>query len=128
MQTDEDAKMLALSAIAHRSRLATFRMLVAVGSRGMPAGEISARLGMVRSSLSFHLKDMSQANLVSGRREGTFIYYSAAPDTVHGVVDFLTEHCLACPTSVSPSGEEAARSPVRTSGSAEGAVNEGVCR
>ncbi|WP_336298158.1 metalloregulator ArsR/SmtB family transcription factor [Paraburkholderia bryophila] len=101
-------------------------MLVAVGSRGMPAGEISARLGMVRSSLSFHLKDMSQANLVSARREGTFIYYSAVLDTVHGVVDFLTENCLACPTGVSPSGEKAARSPVRTSDSAEGAVTKAV--
>ncbi|RAS25817.1 ArsR/SmtB family transcription factor [Paraburkholderia bryophila] len=128
MQTDEDAKMLALSVIAHRSRLAIFRMLVAVGSRGMPAGEISARLGMVRSSLSFHLKDMLQANLVSARREGTFIFYSAVLDTVHGVIDFLTEHCLACPTGVFPPGEKAAISRVRMSGSAEGAVTNEVSR
>ena len=98
---DKDAKLLALSAIAHRSRLAIFRMLVGVGPRGLPAGEISERLGMVRSSLSFHLKDMSRANLVSGRREGTFIYYSAALDTAHEVIEFLTENCLSSPTSIS---------------------------
>lgn len=126
METDEDARMLALSAIAHRSRLAIFRMLVAAGSRGLPAGEISARLGIVRSSLSFHLKDMSRANLVSGRREGTFIYYSAALDTVHGVIDFLTEHCLTCPTTVPPAGKEQARSTMLATGSPAGAVAKAV--
>ncbi|MGF6722193.1 ArsR family transcriptional regulator [Paraburkholderia sp. GAS41] len=92
---DEDTTLLALSAIAHRSRLAIFRLLVAVGPRGLPAKEISAQLGIVPSSLSFHLKDMSRANLVSRSREGTFIYYSAALDAIHGAIDFLTENCLA---------------------------------
>ena len=92
---DEDTTLLALSAIAHRSRLAIFRLLVAVGPRGLPAGEISARLGIVPSSLSFHLKDMSRANLLSRSWEGTFIYYSAGLDAIHGVIDFLTEDCLA---------------------------------
>jgi ArsR family transcriptional regulator, arsenate/arsenite/antimonite-responsive transcriptional repressor len=91
---DEDSKMLALSAIAHQSRLAIFRMLVAAGPRGLPAGEISTQLGIVPSSLSFHLKDMLRAKLVSSRREGTFIFYSAALDAIHGVIDLLTEHCL----------------------------------
>jgi ArsR family transcriptional regulator, arsenate/arsenite/antimonite-responsive transcriptional repressor len=76
-------------------------MLVAAGPRGLSAGEISARLGIVRSSLSFHLKDMWRANLVSGRREGTFIYYSAALDTAHEVIEFLIENCLAKPARIS---------------------------
>ncbi|TDY20813.1 ArsR family transcriptional regulator [Paraburkholderia sp. BL6665CI2N2] len=92
---DEDARLLALSAIAHRSRLAIFRLLAAAGPGGLPAGEISAQLGIVPSSLSFHLKDMSRANLVSSNRRGTFIYYSAGLDAIHGVIDFLTEICLA---------------------------------
>ncbi|MGA7814463.1 ArsR/SmtB family transcription factor [Caballeronia sp.] len=92
---DEDTRLLALSAIAQHSRLAIFRLLAAVGPRGLSAGEISAQLGIVPSSLSFHLKDMSRANLVSSNREGTFIYYSAALDAIHGVIGFLTEHCLA---------------------------------
>jgi ArsR family transcriptional regulator, arsenate/arsenite/antimonite-responsive transcriptional repressor len=91
----QDTRMLALSAIAHRSRLAIFRTLVAAGSDGLPAGEISAQLGIVPSSLSFHLKDMLRANLISARREGTFIYYSATRDAIHGVIDFLAENCLA---------------------------------
>ncbi|WP_338000199.1 metalloregulator ArsR/SmtB family transcription factor [Paraburkholderia hospita] len=94
--------MLALSAIAHRSRLAIFRTLVAAGLDGLPAGEISARLGIVPSSLSFHLKDMLRANLVSGRREGTFIYHSATPDTIHRVIEILTENCLAGSARIRP--------------------------
>ncbi|MGF6767814.1 ArsR family transcriptional regulator [Paraburkholderia sp. GAS199] len=92
---DEDTRLLALSVIAHRSRLAIFRLLATAGPRGLPAGEISAQLGIVPSSLSFHLKDMSRANLVSSRREGTFIFYSAGLDALHGVIDLLTENCLA---------------------------------
>ncbi|XUW93493.1 metalloregulator ArsR/SmtB family transcription factor (plasmid) [Burkholderia sp. M6-3] len=91
---DEDVRLLALSVIAHRSRLAIFRLLAAAPS-GLPAGEISAQLGIVPSSLSFHLKDMSRANLVSGNRRGTFIYYSAGLEAIHGVIDLLTEICPA---------------------------------
>lgn len=95
MKMDEDARMSALSAIANRSRLIIFRLLVAAGPRGLSAGEISARLGIVPSSLSFHLRDMLRAKLLSDRRKGTFIYYSAAQDAVHEIIDFLTENCLA---------------------------------
>ncbi|MFM0597473.1 ArsR/SmtB family transcription factor [Paraburkholderia dilworthii] len=128
METNEDAKLLALSAIAHRSRLAIFRILVGVGPRGLPAGEISGRLGIARSSLSFHLKDMSRANLVSGRREGTFIYYAAALDTIHGVIDFLTENCLTCPTRIPPPDCEQTRSAMRTTVSPAGAVTKAASR
>jgi DNA-binding transcriptional ArsR family regulator len=68
----------------------------------LPAGEISAQLGIVPSSLSFHLKDMLRANLVSGRREGTFIYYSAILDAIHGVIDLLVENCLDGSARISP--------------------------
>jgi ArsR family transcriptional regulator, arsenate/arsenite/antimonite-responsive transcriptional repressor len=98
---DADAKMLALSAIAHKSRLAIFQILVAAGPRGLSAGEISEQLGIVPSSLSFHLKDMLQAALVSRRREGTFIYYSASLDALGGVIDFLVENCLAGSRTIS---------------------------
>jgi ArsR family transcriptional regulator len=89
-----DARMLALSAIAHTSRMAIFRLLVSAGPQGLSAGEISGQLGIVPSSLSFHLKGMLRAALVSGRRQGTFIYYSASLDVIHGVIDFLIENCL----------------------------------
>jgi len=92
---DADARMLALSAIAHRSRLAVFKVLMTAGPRGMSAGEVSEKLGIVPSSLSFHLKDMLRANLVFARCERTFIYYSANPGAIREVIDFLSENCLA---------------------------------
>jgi ArsR family transcriptional regulator len=98
----EETRMLALSAIAHRSRLAIFRTLVAAGPDGLSAGDISAQLGVVPSSLSFHLKDMLRANLVSGRRKGTFIYYSATLDAIREVIDFLAESCLAGSATIPP--------------------------
>jgi DNA-binding transcriptional ArsR family regulator len=91
----EDTEMLALSAIAHRSRLAIFRTLVAAGPGGLPAGEISAQLEIVPSSLSFHLKDMLRANLISGRREANYIYYSANLVAIQGVIDLLAGICRA---------------------------------
>jgi DNA-binding transcriptional ArsR family regulator len=99
---EEDAKMLALGAIAHKSRLAIFCMLAAAGSRGLSAGEISGRLGIVPSSLTFHLKDLLRSGLVRGRREGTFIYYSASLDVIGEVIDFLIVNCLAGPGTIPP--------------------------
>lgn len=91
---NEDATMLALSAIAHRNRLTIFKALGAAGPEGLSAGEISEQLKIVPSSLSFHLKEMSRAALLSGRREGTYIYYSAEEGVVSEVIDFLIENCL----------------------------------
>jgi len=90
---DFEAKMLALSTIAHRSRLDIFRTLVTSGVTEMSAGQISGHLEIVPSSLSFHLKDMLQARLVSARRQGTFIYYSPNVDTLRGAIDLLKEMC-----------------------------------
>ncbi|AMH42958.1 ArsR family transcriptional regulator [Burkholderia sp. PAMC 28687] len=99
---DADARMLALSAISHESRLAIFRVLAGTGPRGLSAGEISGKLGIVPSSLSFHLKDMRRAKLVIARRERTFIYYSASVDVIQEVIDFLSETCLAGSGGSSP--------------------------
>lgn len=85
----------ALSAIAHESRLAIFRTLVVAGPNGMPAGEIAQKLGLSPSSLSFHLKDLSHAEMVTARQEGRFIFYAANFDAMNGLIGFLTENCCA---------------------------------
>jgi ArsR family transcriptional regulator, arsenate/arsenite/antimonite-responsive transcriptional repressor len=61
----------------------------------MSAGEIGQQLGLAPSSLSFHLKDLSHADLVKARQEGRFIYYSGNFDAMNGLVGFLTENCCA---------------------------------
>lgn len=87
--------LAALAAIAQESRLAVFRLLVQVGPDGMAASKIAEQLDIAPSSLSFHLKEMSHADLVVSRQEGRFVIYSANFHTMNGLVSFLTENCCA---------------------------------
>jgi len=92
---DSNLVLRALGALAHESRLAIFRLLVVAGPDGMAAGEIAQQLGLSPSSLSFHLKDLSHAELVTPRQDGRFIIYSANFDAMTGLITFLTENCCA---------------------------------
>ncbi len=83
----------ALSALAHESRLAIFRVLVPEGPDGLPAGEIGNRLGIAANALSFHLTRLRYAGLVSVRRNGQQMIYSAAYDGMQRLMGFLTENC-----------------------------------
>ncbi|SFI30020.1 DNA-binding transcriptional regulator, ArsR family [Collimonas sp. OK307] len=85
----------ALAALAQESRLAVFRLLVQVGPDGMAASKIGEQLSISPSSLSFHLKELSHAQLVSSRHEGRFVIYSANFDTMNGLIGFLTENCCS---------------------------------
>ena len=93
METNET--IAALAALAHESRLAVFRALVQAGPEGMPAGQIATLLDVAPSSLSFHLKELSRAQLVTSRQEGRFIYYCANFETMNGLLAYLTENCCA---------------------------------
>jgi ArsR family transcriptional regulator len=83
----------ALAALAHESRLMVFRTLVQVGPAGVAAGKLAEMLGMPPSSLSFHLKELVQAELLESRQEGRFIIYVAKYDSMIGLIGFLTENC-----------------------------------
>lgn len=85
--------LLALAALAQESRLALFRLLVQVGPEGMAASKISEQLGIPPSSLSFHLKELSHAELVESRQAGRFVIYSANIRTMNQMLGFLTENC-----------------------------------
>ncbi|MDR5813837.1 metalloregulator ArsR/SmtB family transcription factor [Caballeronia sp. LZ033] len=85
----------ALGALAHDSRLAIFRALVVAGPNGMPAGEIAQQVGVSPSGLSFHLKDLTHADLVRPRQEGRFIFYSANFESMNGLIGYLTVNCCA---------------------------------
>ncbi|MBP0607558.1 MULTISPECIES: ArsR/SmtB family transcription factor [Burkholderia] len=83
----------ALAALAHESRLAVFRALVQAGPQGMPAGRIAALLDVPPSSLSFHLKELAHARLVTSRQDGRFVFYCPNFDTMNGLLGYLTENC-----------------------------------
>jgi DNA-binding transcriptional ArsR family regulator len=90
---EEQSAVEALSALAHGSRLAVFRLLVPEGPDGLAAGEIGNRLGIAANALSFHLTRLRHAGLVTQRRRGQQMIYAAAYDGMRSLVGFLTENC-----------------------------------
>ena len=94
--------LTALSALAHETRLAIFRLLVETGPDGLPVGKIGERLGTPSTTLSFHLKELGNADLVTMRHEGRFIYCSANFATMNGLLAYLTENCCGSGTAFVP--------------------------
>jgi DNA-binding transcriptional ArsR family regulator len=82
-----------LAALAQESRLAVFRLLVQTGPEGMAATRIAEELGIPASSLSFHLKELTNAELVTQTKAGRSLIYSANFSTMNGLIAFLTENC-----------------------------------
>jgi DNA-binding transcriptional ArsR family regulator len=82
-----------LAGLAQDTRLSIFRLLVEQGPEGLPAGEIVERLHLANATASFHLKELTNANLVKARQAGRFIYYSANYTTMNGLIKYLTENC-----------------------------------
>lgn len=85
----------ALSALAQETRLEIFRLLVRKGTSGMAAGDLSSHFEMPPATMSFHLKELSNAELVVSRRESRSIIYSANYDQMQTLIGFLLENCCA---------------------------------
>ncbi|MGU7769939.1 ArsR/SmtB family transcription factor [Burkholderia sp. MR1-5-21] len=83
----------ALGALAQESRLAIFRLLVEAGPSGLPAGQIAEHLGIPPSSLSFHMKELTYANLVTVEQRGRYMIYSANYAAMNDLLGYLTENC-----------------------------------
>src|ERR1700685_313116 len=83
----------ALGALAHEHRLAIYRLLVQRGPEGLSAGAIGERVGLVPSSLTFHLQNLQRAGLIAQRRESRQLFYSADFAIMNGLVGYLTENC-----------------------------------
>ena len=99
------AAIRGLAALAQESRLRIFRLLVQHGPEGVPAGAIAQRLDIAGATLSFHLKELAHAGLVTPRQDGRFIYYSANYPAMNDLVGYLTENCCqgqACATECPP--------------------------
>jgi DNA-binding transcriptional ArsR family regulator len=92
---EQDAVIRALAALAHPLRLEVFRALVVAGPSGLTPGVMSEGLGTVPTTLSFHLKELMSAGLVTQERVSRHLVYRAAYDQMNGVIGFLTENCCA---------------------------------
>lgn len=85
--------MLALAALAQETRLSIFRLLIVAGPTGLAAGQIAEELRIPNATLSFHLKELHRAQLISPRQESRFIYYSVNFDRMAALMTFLTQNC-----------------------------------
>jgi DNA-binding transcriptional ArsR family regulator len=107
---DNKSIVTALAALAQESRLAVFRLLVQAGPEGMAATRIAETLGIPPSSLSFHLKELTHAELVTQTKSGRSLIYSANFSTMNGLIGFLTENCcggnICCPVLSSTCSSE----------------------
>jgi DNA-binding transcriptional ArsR family regulator len=83
----------ALSALASEARLAVFRLLVKRGPDGYTPTELARRLGVPSPTLSFHLRELVNARLVTSRREGRNLFYRPDLERMQALVGFLTENC-----------------------------------
>jgi ArsR family transcriptional regulator len=99
MRMDQHGAIEALGALAQETRLALFRLLVARGPEGLPAGCIAEQLGVAPSSLSFHLQQLLHAGLVTQRRLGRQLIYAAEYATMTALLAYLTENCCGQGTS-----------------------------
>ena len=83
----------ALAALAQASRLEIFRALVVAGEAGLTPGAVAEALGLAPNTLSFHLKELVHAELVSQERVGRNLIYRARFDRMNAVLAYLTDNC-----------------------------------
>jgi DNA-binding transcriptional ArsR family regulator len=90
---EKEAVISALAALAQETRLDVFRRLVRAGASGLPAGELADEFGVPPATLSFHLKELRNAQLVTSDREGRSIRYAPDFGAISDVVAYLGENC-----------------------------------
>lgn len=90
---DTQKALKAFDSLSQETRLRVFRMLVEYGPDGAPAGALSEALGIPHNTLSFHLNHMSGAGLVSSRRDGRSVIYSADFAFFTGLIRYMVEDC-----------------------------------
>jgi len=98
----------ALGALAQETRLEVFRLLITQGPSGLAAGVIADRLGVLPASLTFHLQQLLHAGLVTQRRLGRQIIYSAEYACMNELLAYLTENCCGQGMSAAPICDPAA--------------------
>jgi ArsR family transcriptional regulator len=105
----------ALSALAQDNRLDVFRLLVEAGPQGMPAGSVAGALKLAPNTLTFHFDRLRDAGLVTVRRDGRSMIYTARYDTMKGLIAYLTDNCCqGRPEQCAPAhGKTAAPRPAR---------------
>ena len=91
---EEDA-LAALAALAHPTRLATFRLVVRHEPEGLSTGQLAEAMGFTQSTFSTHLAVLSKAGLVKSERRGRNFIQRADIDRLRALMTFLAKDCCA---------------------------------
>ncbi|MEB0113723.1 metalloregulator ArsR/SmtB family transcription factor [Variovorax sp. RTB1] len=90
---NSEAVVRSLAALAQPVRLQVFRCLVVAGPGGLTPGALVEAIGVPATGLSFHLKELTHAGLVSQERQGRNLIYRAAFDQMSALLGYLTDNC-----------------------------------
>ena len=104
VKTEPDVTRYAdmFSAIGTESRLRIMRLLLSAHPKGLIAGDIGTELEIPSSTLSHHLDKLKNENLVSVRRESTFLWYSANTEALQELLGFLYAECCTRNKAIEP--------------------------
>lgn len=92
---NETEALAALAAMSQETRLRILKHLIAAGPTGVPAGAVAEHAGVSASNVSFHLKELERAGLVTGRREQRSIIYTVEFAAVRDLIRFLMDDCCS---------------------------------
>jgi DNA-binding transcriptional ArsR family regulator len=99
---EENDAVTALAALAQAARLRVFRALIGAAPEGLTPGALSALLDVPASTLSFHLKELMHARLVTVERDGRNLFYRPSVEHMNALLGYLTDHCCQGRTCASP--------------------------
>lgn len=118
--------LLGFAALAQEVRLDALKTLINAGASGVAAGELAATLGIAPPTMSFHLKELSNAGLISFRKVGRHVFYVADYGGIRQLVEFLmADCCQGDPRLCGPYVFNKACSDEPLAGGAEGQRHEG---
>ncbi len=83
----------AFSSLSQETRLRVFKLIIEFGGTGLGPKQMLEELKIPDNTLSFHLSHLVKSGLISSRREGRQLFYSANTDQVDDLIDFLKENC-----------------------------------
>ncbi|GJM08435.1 MAG: transcriptional regulator [Lysobacteraceae bacterium] len=87
--------IIMFDALSQETRLRAFRLLVQAGTAGLAAGALSEQLGTPHNTMSFHLSHLANAGIVSSRKEGRSVIYSANFDVMRDLIGFMVKDCCS---------------------------------
>ena len=92
---DIQEAIIIFDALSQETRLRAVRLLVEAGPSGLPAGTLSETLGTPHNTMSFHLNHLSNAGIITSRKEGRSVIYSANFDQIHDLIGFMVKDCCS---------------------------------